>query len=145
MLFASQAYLAARTAILAEHDLGYIELVPENPFAARLRDVIMSAFRAGTKIRFDKETWVAMFNHASRLVQLNFIAMGFNELRERPMLAGEDWQLVQNPMVIRNIESKLDKAARDIARRHGKMVRLRNSRLALKDFRLSLWRNYLLV
>lgn len=137
MLFSSEAYSAALNALLAEHDLGYIELVPENPFAARLKDGMMSAFRAGTRLRFDEEWWVATFNNESRVVQLNFVVMGFNELGMRPMLAGEDWQPVGNPLVLRNIESKLDKAGRYIARRHGKVVRLRTSRLALKDWGLA--------
>lgn len=134
MLFASQAYLAALNALLAEHDLGFIELVQENPFAAKLKEGVISAFRAGTRVRFEDDSWIARFNHSDRLLQLNFVAMGFNELGERPMLAGEDWQPVQNPMVIRNIEGKVDKANRYLHRRHGKVVRLRNSKLAITDW-----------
>lgn len=137
MLFSSEAYSAALNALLAEHDLGYIELVPENPFAARLKDGMMSAFKADTRLRFDEDWWVTTFNKESRIVQLNFVVMGFNELEMRPMLAGEDWQPVRNPLVLRNIVSKLDKAGRYIARRHGKVVRLRTSKLALKDWGLA--------
>jgi hypothetical protein len=39
-MFESQSYLAAINALLAEHDLGLVELVPENSFAKTLRDAI---------------------------------------------------------------------------------------------------------
>jgi hypothetical protein len=126
--------LAALNALLAEHSLGLVELVPENPFASQLKQGVLSAFRAGTSSRFDEARWVKEFYYQSRIVQLNFVAFGFNELGMRPMLPGENWQRVLNPLVIRNIESKLDKASQTLARRHGVTVHLRNSKLSITDW-----------
>jgi hypothetical protein len=137
MLFSSQAYLAALNALLAEHDLGLIELVPENPFAAELRQGLISAFRVGTPTRFDEKSWIGRFNSASRIVQLNFVALGFNELGLRPMLSGESWQPVQNPLVIRDIESKVDKASQSLANRHGVTICLRSSKLSITQWGLA--------
>ncbi len=128
-MFASQAYQAALNALFAEHHLGYIELVPENSFAGELKDGILSALKVGDRTRFGTNYWIKSFNRAGRLVQLNFVAMGLNELGLRPMLPGEDWLPVRNPWVIRNIESKLSKATRYIERRHQQAVRIRDSRL----------------
>jgi hypothetical protein len=135
MLFTSQAYLAALNALFAEYNLGYIELTAENPFASDLKAGVLSAFKAGDRSTvFDKESWIATFNHANRLVQLNFVAIAFNELGQRPMLAGEDWKPVRNPMVIKDIASKIDKASRYIFQRHGKTVVVHKSRLTITDW-----------
>ena len=136
-MFFSTSYSAALAALLAEHDLGYIELVPQNPFAKELKEGVISAFRAGDQTpHFDQEWWVGKFNTSSRVVQLNFVALGLNELGHRPMLE-EVWPRVRNPMVLNNIEKKLDKAAGYIEWRHGKCVRLRESRLSLDDWGLA--------
>lgn len=137
MLFPSRAYRAALNALLVEHDLGYIELIPENPFAAKLRNGIIDAMRVGSPTSFDENSWLATFNHAERVVQLNFVAFGFNELGMSPMLKGAEWQSVQNPLVIRNIETNLDKAARYIQRKSGEIVRLRQSKLSLEKWGLA--------
>lgn len=134
MLFSSQDYLAALNAVLVEHDLGLIEIVPENPTAAELKDGVIAALRAGQRGRFDEEFWVNKFNHADRLVQLNVVALAFNELGEKPMLQGEDWQPVRNPFVLRDIAGKISKATRAIERRHGRVVQIRASKLALQDW-----------
>jgi len=138
VLFKSPSYSAALVALLAEHDLGFIELVPQNSFAAELKDGITSAFRVGAREgrRFDQQDWINTFNHSSRLVQLNFVAFGLNELGHDPMLEGV-WPRVNNPMVLNNIEGKLDQAQRYVKRRHGVLVRIRDSRLELKDWGLA--------
>jgi hypothetical protein len=136
-MFSSKTYLAALNALLAEHDLGLIELVPENPFAARLKQGMLSAFRAGSGSGFDETWWLETFNSANRVVQLNFVVMGFNELGLHPLLSGEDWQPIRNPLLIQNIESKLEKASRYISRQHGKDIRLLESQLALMDWGLA--------
>ena len=136
-MFSSQAYLAARNALLTEYDLGYIVLAPSNPFAERLKDKILSVFNAGSPTRLDTEWWVKTFNYSHRVVQLNFVAMGLNELGFPPMLEGETWSPVPNPLVVRNIEGKLAKAGRKIQRRHGIVVRLSTSRLSLEDWGLA--------
>ena len=137
MLFKSPSYSAALAALLAEHDLGYIELVPQNSFAAELKDGIISAFRVGARQgrRFDQQDWINTFNHSNRLVQLNFVAFGLNELGHDPML--EAWPRVNNPMMLNNIEGKLDQAQRYVKRRHGALVTIRNSQLELKDWGLA--------
>lgn len=124
-------------ALLAEHDLGYIELVPRNSFAAQLKEGIISAFRVGAREghRFDQQDWTNRFNNSSRLVQLNFVTFGLNELGHVPMLEGA-WPRVNNPMVL-NIEAKLDQAQRYIKRRHGTLVRIPAFQLELKDWGLA--------
>ena len=138
MFFKSPSYSAALAALLAEHDLGYIELVPQNSFAAELKDGIISAFRVGAREgrHFDRQDWIDTFNHSNRLVQLNFVAFGLNELGHDPKLE-RAWPRVNNPMVLNNIEGKLGQAQRYVKRRHGKLVRIRNSRLELKDWGLA--------
>ena len=138
MLFKSPSYSAALAALLAEHNLGYIELVPQNSFAAELKDGIITAFRVGARDghRFDPQYWIDTFNHANRLVQLNFVAFGLNELGHDPMLEGA-WPRVNNPLALTNIEGKLEQAQRYIKRRHGTLVRIRNSRLNIVDWGLA--------
>ena len=138
MLFRSQSYSAALAALLAEHDLGYIVLVPQNSFAAQLKEGIVRAFRVGAREgdRFDRQDWTDRFNHSSRLVQLNFVAFGLNELGHVPMLEGA-WPRVNNPTVLNNIEAKLDQAQQYIKRRYGTLVTIRNSQLELKDWGLA--------
>ena len=102
-MFFNTSYSAALAALLAEHNLGYIELVPQNPFAKELKEGIISAFRAGDRTHFDQDWWVSTFNASSRSVQLNFVALGLNELGHRPILEGV-WPRVRNPMVLNNIE-----------------------------------------
>jgi hypothetical protein len=128
--------MAALNALLAEHCLGLIELVAMNPFAAELREGIMSAFRVGSPFPQNEEAWSTKFNNLSRVVQLNFVAMGFNELGMLPSLPDEYWRPVRNPFILRGIEHKLDKASRYIERRHGTRVRLRDGKLALLDWGL---------
>lgn len=52
-------------------------------------------------------------------------------------IQGENWKPIQNPFVIRDIEGSLEKAFRDYARRHGTIVKLKSSRLALKVWGLA--------
>ena len=138
MFFKSPSYLAALAALLAEHDLGYIELVPQNSFVAELRDGIIRAFRIGAREghRFDQQDWINTFNRSRRVVQLNFVAFGLNEVGHVPMLEGA-WPRVNNPMVLNDIEGKLDQAQRYLKRRHGTLVRIRNSRLRLEEWGLA--------
>ena len=138
MLFKSASYSAALAALLAEHDLGYIELVPQNPFAGELKEGIICAFRVGAREgnRFDRLWWINTFNSSSRLVQLNFVAFGFNELGRDPMLE-RAWPRVQNPMVLNNIERKLGQAQRFLERRYGKCIKIRDSRLRLEKWGLA--------
>lgn len=135
-MFFTSSFSAALTALLAEHDLGYIELVPQNSFAKELKEGIIGAFRVGAREghRFERQWWIEKFNGSSRLVQLNFVAFGLNELGLDPLLE-EYWPRVQNPMVL-NIERKLDKAKRYVERRHGTRIQIRESRLRLEDWGL---------
>lgn len=137
MLFTSRAYLAAVNALLAEHSLGLTELVPQNPFAAELKSAVISVLRAGSRTPFDEGRWIHIFNHEKRTTQLNIVAMAFNELGHSPLLFGELWRPIKNPFVIRDVEGKLERAARYLQRRHGEVVRLRSSRLALEAWGLA--------
>ena len=136
-MFETQAYLAAVNALIAEHALSLVELVPQNPFAKQLKDGIHRGVLAGTRGTRDSDWWLKQFNHADRLVQLNFVAIGFNELEEAPSLPREYWRAVRNPMVVRGIANKLPKAHRYILRTHGLTVRLRTARLVLTEWGLS--------
>ena len=137
-MFASQAYKAALDALLVEHNLSYVELVPQNPYAEKLRNGILSALRAGDHSpRFDEDYWINSFNHADRVVQLNIVVLAFDQLGARPLLQGEEWSIVGNPWVLENIETKLNKARRDLERRHGQAIQIRSSKLLLEDWGLS--------
>ncbi len=138
MLFESPSYSAALAALLAEHDLGHIELVPQNSFAAELKEGIISAFRVGAREgrHFNQQDWIDRFNHSNRLVQLNFVAFGLNELGQDPTLESA-WPRVNNPMALNSIEGKLYQAQRYLRRRHGVVVEIRDSRLELKDWGLA--------
>jgi hypothetical protein len=136
-MFETQAYLAAVNALLTEHDLSLIELVPENSFVRKLRDGIHQGFLAGARGRRDDDWWLRTFNHAERVVQLNFVAIGFNELRMPPMLPREHWRPVRNPMVVRGVEHKLPKARAYFQRAHGIDIQLRRSKLVILDWGLS--------
>lgn len=138
MFFKSASYSAALAALLAEHDLGYIQLVPQNPFARELKEGIIRAFRVGAREghRFDRQWWIETFNGSSRLVQLNFVAFGFFEVGHVPMLQSA-WPRVHNPMVLNKIESKLSQAQRYVERRCGKSIEIRDSLLRLEEWGLA--------
>ena len=134
MLFSSRSYLAALNALLAEHALSLIELVPENSFALRLREGIIAAGRVGSHTTFDQDAWIQGFNYESRIVQLNLVAFGLSELGMQPMLAGEYWRPVRNPFVLRNVEAKIPKATKYIRSAHGESISLRSSKLKITDW-----------
>jgi hypothetical protein len=145
MIFRSRAYSAAVNALFAEHDLSYIELAPRNPFAAKLKDAVISAMKSGHRRAFDEQHWMHCFNTEERVIQLNLVAFGFMELGMEPLLGGR-WEPVYNPFVIRGIEAKLEKAGRHIQWRYPakldaftpqKSIRLRSGKLSLHDWGLA--------
>ena len=137
MWFSTQSYRAALNALLAEHDLGYIELIPENPFTARLRAGVIAVIKGRQPALSDDSSCVAAFNNAERVVQLNFVALGLKEIGMPPLFTGAAWQSVPKPFVAREIERKLDEAARYMEQKSGEIVRIKQSRLALEKWGLA--------
>jgi hypothetical protein len=126
----------ATNALLVEHALGLIELVPQNPFATRLKDAVVAVWRAAGFPRSTEEVVRDAFNRADRLVQLNILAMAFNELGHQPMLPNEFWHPVGNPFVSvdpRHIEA----VARRLNATHGINVSVRSKPLVMTAWGIS--------
>jgi hypothetical protein len=136
-MFWSKPSAGALNALLVEHDLGWIQLVPKNPFAKTLGDGVISAMRAGVRGRFDQEYWINNFNHCDRVVQLNVVALGFNELNMPPLLRSEGWRPVRKPFVLNISLGDLDKARRFFQKRYRGSWPLSNGRLALMNWGLA--------
>jgi hypothetical protein len=134
IMFWTKPSAGALNALLVEHDLGLTQLVPENPFAKTLGDGVISAMRAGVRGRFDQQHWINTFNHCDRVVQLNIVALGFNEINMPPSLRSEQWRPVSNPFVLSISISDLDKARSFFQRRYGGSWPLSNGRLAILDW-----------
>ncbi len=127
---------AAINALLAEHDLRLIELVPANPFARTLADGIISAMRIGVRGAFDQTLWVNKFNCSQRYVQLNVVVLGFIEAGVPPLLRSEGWRQVLNPFVLVENSDDLSRAERYFQKRYGGSWRLSKGRLFLADWGL---------
>jgi hypothetical protein len=136
-MFWSKPSAGALNALLVEHDLGWTELVPENSFAKTLGDGVISAMRAGVRGLFDQQNWINTFNHCDRVVQLNVVALGFNEIKMPPLLRSEGWRPVRNPFVLNISLGDLDRARRFFRKRYGGSWPLSNGRLAIMDWGLT--------
>ena len=96
-----------------------------------MKVAILDALAHGSGGTWRDDTAISRFNSYDRLVQLNVVAMGLNQLGMQPMLAGENWKFVQNPFILRNPRGKILKASNDILRKHGERIQLRSSKLEI--------------
>jgi hypothetical protein len=109
----------ATNALLAEHVLTMVELVPENPFTGRLKNTIVDVWRSGSGFSsMTEESIVERFNSEPRIVQLNFVAMALNELGHEPLLPNEPWHSVVNPFIPVN-DSHVAAVRRRLQAAHG--------------------------
>ncbi len=133
-----EKFAAATNAILAEHLLFTVELVPQNPFAKFLMDQIISVCQA-SGVGNTGAVAIDFFNARSRFEQLNLIAMALAELDQVPMLGREVWVPVRNPFTaalnneghVRAVKARLKSAyGVDVEFRRGKF---RIERWGLRD------------
>ena len=129
---------AATNALLAEHILQHVELTPDNPFAKELRDKIVDVWRVSGFPNIEESMVVDSFNRRSRFVQLNIIAMAFNELGHDPMLPNEIWHSVSNPFVpgLDN-DAHVQAVVKRIQSNHGIYLQIPSRRFQLKEWGLS--------
>lgn len=118
---------AAYNAVLAEHKLGLIELIPLNPFSMELVDALVAAWRHSGFPKDERDYVLSRFNRCSRFQQLNLLAMAFNELGINPDLPGEFWRNVKNPFQAK-LESQrhIDAVISTIKFQHGVCVTIPN-------------------
>jgi hypothetical protein len=126
---------AATNALLAEHSISLIELVGENPFVKELKSGVVSAWRHSGFPNMNEEYIYERFNSFTRFQQLNILAMAFNELNQAPMLQGEFWQNVKNPL-LPNLEDKqhINSVAARLKSKHGVDIHIPEEKLNIYDW-----------
>ena len=135
-LFSSPSAKAAVNALLAEHCLNQIELVPENPQSNVLRIALKNVFRSAGGAPYDDEYWVNMFNAEDRTIQLNLVAMALNELGQHPSVQRTNWRQVANPLVLHDVRQHIVNARAEIARKYGPSIALKSGKLKIFEWGL---------
>jgi len=121
---------AATNALLAEYDIGLIELIPANPFAQELKNAIATVWQVSGFPSTSREEALRDFDSRSRFIQLNIIAMALETMGHQPMLPGEAWQYVRNPFVGGLEDPRyVDLAAGMIKKDHGVDIQISNESL----------------
>jgi hypothetical protein len=120
-------------ALLAEHSLSLIELVKENPFALSLRDAIVSVYRHSQPREMTFDEIARSFNEEGRLVQLNIIAMAFNELVRSPTLHNAEWLPVANPFVVDADDKLIRSVAEQLSKKHKVAFGIANGKFELTE------------
>lgn len=129
---------AATNALLAEHFLQYVELVPENPFAKRLMDKIVDVWRLSGFPSIKDAAVAESFNNESRFAQLNIIAMALNKLGQHPMLPNESWHPVSNPVIPGlDDDAHIQAVAKRLQLNHGVNIQIPSRRFQMKEWGLS--------
>jgi hypothetical protein len=110
---------AANNALLAEHELSLVELVPENPFACQLATNIL---RTLTPLNDSDETLTREFNESTRMVQLVMVAHALAYIKP-PSLEGESWHRVDDPFVADQVQyATINAFARRLRARHRVLI-----------------------
>lgn len=129
---------AATNALLAEHLLQYVELVPENSFAKELRDKIVDVWRLSGFPSIKDSAVAESFNNESRFAQLNIIAQAFNELGIYPMLPNEFWHPVSNPFIPGlDDDDHIQAVMKRLQSNHGVNLQIPSGRFQMKEWGLS--------
>ena len=112
---------AANNALLAEHELSLVELVPENPFARQLATNIL---RTLTPLNDSDETLTREFNESTRMMQLVMVAHALAHIKP-PSLEGESWHRVDDPFVADQVQyATINAFARRLRARHRVSIRI---------------------
>jgi hypothetical protein len=91
------AVAAATNALLAEHTVRPLAPAAKNPLSTRLREHVVAVYRNAGFPNQTEASIAESFNGASRLEQLNILAMALDRLGISPKLPGEHWLSVKNP------------------------------------------------
>lgn len=127
----------ATNALLAEHLLQFVELVPENTFAAELRDrVIVVWRRVSGQEDLPPDRAAREFNSSQRIVQLNILAVALQSLKHTPMLRGEQWCKIRDPFKIPS-EQHIEAVRGRIAAKHGVRIELPKRSLQIVGWGIS--------
>ena len=119
---------AANNALLAEHELSLVELVPENPFARQLATNIL---RTLTPLNDSDETLTREFNESTRMMQLVMVAHAFAHIKP-PSLEGESWHRVDDPFVADQVQyATINDFARRLRARHRVSITIPERRLEI--------------
>jgi hypothetical protein len=119
----------ANNAVLAEHALSLVELVPENPFARELARTIIQTLRPLTS---SEDRIVKTFNGEKRLIQLNMISRAL-AYTQPPDLPGEDWLEVRNPFILQTADDEIKLIATQLQKKHGVSVVIPQRRFKIID------------
>ena len=133
LLFSSKQFGAAKNALLVEHQLRYIELVPQNPFTGELKDAVIRVLRVSGFPRITEEDVRDHFNRSTRIAQLSLLAMALNELGHQPMLGNEFWHPVRNPFRVVD-EAYLSAVTSRLKYAHGIDISIRAKPLTMTDW-----------
>jgi len=125
-------------ALLAEHVLGHIELVPDNPVAKKLADALAEVWRNSGFPNITTKAVRDSFNGHTRFEQLNLVAMAMDRIGIKPMLDGEHWRSVSNPfMPLSDNEDLIPYVAGQVRSKHGVSVRLGDTPLSIHEWGLA--------
>lgn len=91
------AVAAATNALLAEHAVRPLAPAAKNVLSTRLREHVVAVYKNAGFSNQTEASIADSFNAASRLEQLNILAMALDRLGISPKLSGEHWLPVQNP------------------------------------------------
>lgn len=128
---------AATNALLAEHLLGLVELVPGNPFSKEIADTIVRLLLS-SNLWTSRDDVVAFFNSEPRFTQLNVIAMALNELGHMPLLSKEIWQPVKNPLLPDLADQRhIDAVAQRLNAKHSVSIAIPPRRFQIVDWGLA--------
>lgn len=128
---------AATNALLAEHLLQFVELVPENTFAAELRDrVIVVWSRISGKENLPADRAAHEFNSSERVVQLNVLAVALHSLKHTPMLPAERWCQIRDPFKAPS-EKHIEAVRKRLAAKHGVRIELSKRPLQIVSWGIS--------
>ena len=120
-------------ALLAEHSLSLIELVPENSFARSLNDAIVAVYQNAGFRSLAFEDVVRRFNGETRLVQLNIVAVALKELGHPPILSGAEWIPVINPLVAKADQGQIDHVSRWLNEKFNTSLQIKDGKLQMTE------------
>lgn len=131
---------SATNALLAEHVLRYIELVPENRTAQELKAEVLKVWRQSSAARVPDESIVKEFNDLPRTMQLNLLAKALASLGNLPMIGGigrEIWTPVERPLSVMPKPAHIEAVAARLKSTYGTDVTIPDRRFRMYEWGVS--------
>lgn len=125
-------------ALLAEHYLSFVELAPENPFAAELSNKVIDNLRRGFIGSSSDAELIEHFNSSPRMQQLNLLANALDGLGRTPRTDAEGWRDVQKPFLdLGKHTDLLPWAVKQLFRSTGERFAIADGAFKIEDWGLS--------